>query len=330
MGKSCLPVNAVREAFHKGQACTTSLSFYIFSIWLFTLSDIKTIILPSLLFAVFTAPALNTVFGFESPMHTLEILGRVHLVVFWLWINLLPFTINNQSHPESIIEDAINKPWRTLPSGRMTPTRARGLMFFFYAAAVISSVRLGGLSQNLSLIVLGYWYNDLRGADTNFVVRQFINAAGFNRFTTGALDVLLAAGETPTLTTKHMLHWQWIIGCIVLSTIQIQDLPDQDGDSRRGRRTMPLVIGDKWCRYSVSAFVPFWSLFCPAYIGGSSVAIYAMPVGLGAIVAARSSLLRRVLADKRTFQLWNLWLVSIYSLPLVKMWSQVHWGGAVD
>ena len=90
-----------------------------------------------------------------------DFLYRAPLALFWLWINLLPFTIDNQRYLDFIAEDEVNKPWRTLPFKRMTPRHARNLVVVLYALAISISLRIGGLEQCLSLVVVGFWYNNL-------------------------------------------------------------------------------------------------------------------------------------------------------------------------
>lgn len=82
---------------------------------------------------------------------------RVPPTFFWLWINLLPFTIDNQRRPASIAEDELNKPWRAMPSRRLTPAQARTLMLCLYPVALAASLALGGLDQCLWAIALGFW-----------------------------------------------------------------------------------------------------------------------------------------------------------------------------
>lgn len=49
----------------------------------------------------------------------------------------------------------MNKPWRTMPSGRMNPAQARKLMFCLYVVAAFISWKIGGLTQCLALMALG-------------------------------------------------------------------------------------------------------------------------------------------------------------------------------
>lgn len=289
-------------------------AYHIYSVWLFTFSDIKTIIAPSFAFALFTAPAVS-VFGISPVPQVGDLLQRAPLSILWLWINLLPFEIDNQRQPDSIAEDALNKPWRTMPSKRMTPYQARTLMLCLYPIALATSLYIGGTKQCLSLMALGYWYNDLRGADDSWVIRNLINACGFNRFASGALEVML--GGTQHTSTTALILWLLCIAAIVFTTVQTQDMYDQLGDSLRGRLTIPLVFGDAPGRWSIAVPMAFWCFFCPWFLGSLPVG-FAISIGLGGMVACRTLMFRSVPADRVTFRWWNLWLATLYSLPLLK------------
>lgn len=301
------------------------VSHFLHSIWLFTYSDIKTIIATSVGFGLFTALGAGS-FGINpEPSFTLSF-QRLPMVLLWAWLNLLPFTINNQRQPDAILEDLINKPWRTMPSKRMDPEQAKLLMNFFYLLALCISARIGSIVQCMTLIGLGYWYNDARGGDKSCVMRNLINGAGFICFTSGALQLELAPLEWRAFLSPENrgLKWLAIIGGIVFTTIQLQDFYDQAGDSARGRKTVPLVIGDLPARYLTAVLMVSWGLFTPWYWGwlqkthGSGVmhcaGVYL--AGLACVIAVRNLSCRSVRADKMTFLLWNVWLVSQYALPL--------------
>ena len=291
--------------------------YHAISVWLFTLSDLKTIVLPSTAFgivnylAILNLPCASE--GHKVPPTSIRILLRAPLVAFWAWINLLPFTIDNQRQPEAIEEDSSNKPWRTMPSGRLQPESARKLMLLFYLLAIAASVQLGPLPQCLTLILLGYWYNDRQGADRSCIVRNFINASGFVCYTSGALQVA-AFGEFQVV--QDLMLWFLIIAAAVFSTVHSQDLHDQPGDSLRQRKTMPLVVGDLPARWTIAIPTIIWSWICP-WFWSVSLEGYIGPLFLGHLVAARTLSKRSVSSDKNTFRLWNLWLVSLYCLPLV-------------
>ncbi|KAF7539704.1 hypothetical protein G7054_g1957 [Neopestalotiopsis clavispora] len=302
-------------------------AYNLYSVWLFTFSDIKTIVVPSLLFALFTAPGLPALgvpaLLVSEAVSVSKLVPAIPRVLLWVWINLLPFNIDNQRQQDSILEDKINKPWRTIPSGRMKATQARSMMICLYPIALLTSLRIGGTEQCISLMALGFWYNDLYGADRSWIVRNIINAAGFNRFTTGALDVLLGALDlckenTCARSSRGLVYWQFIMAFIIFSTVQTQDMYDQEGDAERGRATMPLVVGDARSRRITAVAMVFWSVLCPVYVGSSAIGLAVAGV-LGGLIALRCLLFRSVAADKKTFLMWNMWITCIYLLPLLSL-----------
>lgn len=59
--------------------------------------------------------------------------------------------------------------------------------------------------------------------------------------------------------------------------------------------------------------VPFWSLIIPWYFQ-SRLFGYLGPFMLAAIVSYRIFFKRGVKDDKLAFRIWNLWIVSIYTI----------------
>ncbi|KAJ5232386.1 hypothetical protein N7468_005342 [Penicillium chermesinum] len=297
---------------------------FVHGMWLFTYSDLKTIIATSFGFALLTSLGASA-FGVNPAPAWAVCLQRVPVVVLWAWLNLLPFTIDNQRQDEAIMEDSINKPWRTMPRELMTPQDAQSVMFIFYTMALGTSSQIGGLFQCISLIVLGFWYNDAAGADVSCITRNLINGIGFMCYTSGALHVALNPYQWRQFIQEDGpgLPWLAMIGLMVFTTVQTQDLYDQAGDSARDRKTLPLVIGDANARWVTAALMLFWGVLTPSYWGwaqtGQGRVLFwggSYMAALACIIAARTLTFRSVSADKKTFLLWNLWLVSNYGLPL--------------
>jgi 4-hydroxybenzoate polyprenyltransferase len=288
-------------------------AFNLYSVWLFTLSDLKTIVLPSTAFGLVNAIALSLNHTPTLPAPS-EILHRTPLVLLWVWINLLPFAINNQRQPAAILEDGLNKPWRPMPSRRLSPTAAKRLMLVAYPLAVLGSLCLGNLAQSLTLILLGYWYNDLHGGDASCLVRNLINAGGFLSFASGALQAAIGARAS---ALPLLGWWSLVIAAIVFSTVQTQDMYDQRGDAVRNRRTVPLVVGDAPARWTIAVPMVVWCWATP-WLWRSSTLGYVAPVALGLTVAVRTLKERSERGDRNTFRIWNLWMVSVYLLPLIK------------
>jgi hypothetical protein len=78
-------------------------------------------------------------------------------------------------------------------------------------------------------------YNDLEGREHPFT-RNLINALAVVWFAFGATTVAYAG--QPLLLTPQAMQWECIIVAIVFTTLQVQDLHDQEGDRVRGRCTV--------------------------------------------------------------------------------------------
>ncbi|PSN61886.1 hypothetical protein BS50DRAFT_603986 [Corynespora cassiicola Philippines] len=292
--------------------------YHAYTIWLFTRSDLKTIVVPKSIFGIMGAlpgsPLTGQVMQGGRVTTAWSVVSRIPLVVFWVWIVLLPFNIDNQRRPAAVEEDAANRPWRPLPAQRMSPKQAARLEMVLHSVAVAYSWRVGGLRQSLTGMVLGWVYNGLGGADRSCVAKNAVNALGYVTFSMGAVSV--AARAEPS---ECGVRWFWLVGAVVFSTVQMQDLPDMEGDALRRRRTVPLVIGPDACRWSVGLLVPFWTAAATLFWGvwggwplpGLACAFLAVAVSWRVLTK------RHRAGDQATFRLWNLWMVSLYLLPLV-------------
>ena len=316
-----------------------AVRYHLYSIWLFTFSDLKTIVIPKTAFGLCTAAAFSVLSNnsnFQSEWLP-WLLNRLPRTAFWCWINLLPFAIENQRQPSSIEEDAFNKPWRPMPSKRMHPSSAKRLSLILYCITIATSLKLGAFKQCLTLLVggesvastsswvnapvlmlPGYWYNNGGGADCSCIVRNLANAAGYISYASGATEVAL--GSSIFNVRGSLAPWFGVIAAVVFTTVQSQDMYDQAGDSERGRNTVPLVIGDAWARWSIAVPVLIWSWACPRF-WVPSVTGYVLPVVLGSIVGVRILSKRTVGDDRTTFLVWNIWMTSIYAIPLL---NQLH------
>ena len=208
-------------------------TYHVYAIWLFTASDIETIVGPSVFFAIVTGLA-RPAFGFDPSLTAQSILPRLPVVILWVWSNLLPFNIGNQASADAVQEDRINKPWRPLPSGRMEISTAKKISQVLAPAALLVSSSLfggAGIAQAVALLGLGWWHNDLGGGDSSWCSKNFLNACGFLCYVSGALDVLLTR-NTIADYNQNEVQWFLVIFAIVVSTVQSQDLSGQAGEKR--------------------------------------------------------------------------------------------------
>ena len=299
---------------HRVMSVVAVCTYHAYSLWLFTLSDLKTILGPGFVFGVTNALA-GAEYGLKTSGEGINraVLQRLPLILLYVWINLLPFAISNQISSDAIKEDGINKPWRTLPSGRMTPEQAKPLMLALYLFALGLSSVAGGWKQSVTLVFIGTWYNHFAGADGSCLVRNLINALGYVCFTSGAMEVALGF---PLPVETRLIEWFGVIAAVIFTTVHLQDMYDQLGDRIRGRRTVPLVIGDGSARWMTAITMIVWGYLCPRF-WDSAMTVTMLSLLLAGTVAARCLMLRTIEADRLTFKLWNLWMTLVFLLPLL-------------
>jgi 4-hydroxybenzoate polyprenyltransferase len=121
-------------------------------------------------FSALAGPALTSN---EAPSLS-HILSRIPLVFLWNWLNLIVFNIANQRLPDSVLEDQINKPWRPIPSNRLTSNEARQLLLYVLPCSLCLLYFIGPFEDALWMVVLTWMYNDLGGADVS-TTSQFGN-----------------------------------------------------------------------------------------------------------------------------------------------------------
>lgn len=298
-------------------------AYFCRTLWLFNLSDLKTIVMPNTIFGIINALVAHK-YGINTA-GTNPIL-RLPLVLLWVWANLLLLSINNQRAPLSISEDAVNKPWRPLPQGRISPSASKRLMYWVYVITPIMSTLFGGgIRQNFGLIFLGTWYNEFGGGDCHPLVRNAIVAVGYFCFASGAMEVSLGF-QLPTPFTEtpdsdiamSLFRWLGIIVAAIVTTMHTQDMYDQEGDSLRGRRTLPLVVGDGCARWITFFCMGVWGIICPLFWGLPPLSgVFLLIFGLATAVGARSLIYRDVPNDKLTFWVWNIWISCIFALPIL-------------
>ncbi len=173
---------------------------------------------------------------------------------------------------------------------------------------------LGAWHQGILIIVLSWMYNDLGGGDEPFL-REIIIAIAYGLFNGGSL--LVAAGVGSSLSLLG-LTWTAIISCVILTTMQIQDLKDQTGDRIRNRKTIALFVSERFSRVSVAFFVCFWSWICGQFWAAGPV-ITAFIILIAFIVALRVLFLSSPKSDARTWRFWCFWHASLYALPVLVM-----------
>jgi 4-hydroxybenzoate polyprenyltransferase len=175
------------------------------------------------------------------------------------------------------------------------------------------SLWLGGSNAFVALTVFSYMYNDLDGANEHFLTRNLLNACGLSAIGLGAAEVATGYGEFSI--RRNTIEWIAILALVITTTVQMQDLPDVEGDKARERRTFPLVYGDRMARWSVAATVFPWSVLCP-YYWKLSVWFYVPSCSLGATIAFRVLYCKTIAQHEVTWKFWCFWMMALYLLPL--------------
>jgi 4-hydroxybenzoate polyprenyltransferase len=194
----------------------------------------------------------------------------------------------------------------------MTVNQTRRLMLGAIPVVLLVNYALGAWPQGVLIIVLSWMYNDLGGGDEP-ILREVIIAFGYGCFNAGSLAIAAGVGSSLSLLG---LTWIVIVSCVILTTMQIQDLKDQKGDRTRNRKTIALFAGERFSRVSVAFFVCFWSLVCGRFWAVGPV-VSCLIVLMALVVALRVILLSSPRADARTWRFWCFWHASLYVLPVL-------------
>ena len=116
------------------------------------------------------------------------------------------------------------------------------------------------------LFNLTWVYNDLGGGDDNRLVRNIIIAFAFFFYNLGSLKVATgASGQVEHVLSSAAFACTAVVSAVILTTMHVQDLKDQEGDRSHNRQTAPLVLGDSLARWMISVPVLFWSFVCAQF-----------------------------------------------------------------
>jgi len=272
--------------------------------WLFTRSDYKTIAFPVIIFATVVSPRRNP--------------AALSSALCWIWFHLLQANVSNQTY--SAHEDVKNKPWRPLPSGRITVKDCRalrwGLMFFCLGLSLLFGVNVLVTSALLTVVEI---VHDDFGLSGHPIFKNLCNVGGYATFELGATLVL--SGESSLDRTSATA-----LACsavVIFMTIHAQDFADAEGDRMSGRRTLP-IVAPEGSRIYMLCILPLLSLGL-AYIWSLGSICTALFVTAGLGVGLRSYLFRDEASDESTYRLYNMWLLGVHLLPANARFHVLAW-----
>jgi 4-hydroxybenzoate polyprenyltransferase len=296
---------------------TTQVLHRAYILWLFTESDLFTFVVPNTIFGIsgtrsgfFTSSAI--------PLGLYLTVSSIFKVFIFNWLNLLIFDLANQSMPSAESEDAINKPWRPVPSGRISIEDSRKLLLTCIPIVWVINYLFSVHFEASVLMILTWMYNDLGGGDLNCYIRNAIICAAFGFYNLGSLKV--ASGSSPKSGEIHVnltgYIWIAVISLIIFTTMHIQDLKDQAGDLQRGRKTAPIAFGDSIARWTIAVPLTLWGIFIPIF-WGTGPYILVCCAGLAVYIAVRVVCLTNPEQDSMSWKFWTMWTAMVYNIPLI-------------
>ncbi|PWY96634.1 hypothetical protein BO94DRAFT_570909 [Aspergillus sclerotioniger CBS 115572] len=281
-------------------------------IWHFTESNFPTFVIPNSLFGFLGALSGSALTTAPSPPSFVPLLCRLPLIILFNWATVFIFDLANQRLPESILEDQLNKPWRPLPTHRISATQTRRLMLAAIPAVLALNYTLGVWHEATPILLLTWLYNDLKGGDE--IIRDAIIAVAYGLYNTGSLRIACGGESQPS---EQGYVWIGMVSGVILTTMQIQDLKDQAGDRARARQTIPLVLGEQWSRGLIGGFVVGWSGVC-VWFWALPGWCYLLVGGVGGMVVVLVLRSRSVERDALAWRVWCAWLVGLYLLPCLR------------
>jgi len=271
----------------------------LYTLFLFTKSDIKTTVLPITVLAAAAAPLTN-------------ILHLPH-VIFWTWFHVLQFDVSNQTLDPG--EDELNKRDRPLPAKRITYRNALILRWALVPACWTLSAcySLETVYASMALTALTAIYDECGAHAGHWAIRNLVNALGFVAFEVGAS--LVAGNDRYSLDGTARLSVLCSAG-IFFTTIQSQDFKDVEGDALIGRQTIP-IVHPTLAAPTLALALQIWSVVL-AHVWHADVytAIAASALSLWVGVSFLTSTC--VKEYQQSFYLYNVWLTMMHALPLCR------------
>ena len=213
----------------------TAINFFLHELdifFAFSWMDWSFSIIPSLIFTIGGARSSGSSLAMLAPRYILHILWNTCFIYF--------FNLSNQI--TGIAEDQVIKPHRPLPSGKVTLTGAKKRWVVVLSVWLLASIRASVIEQMLCWTFT-----------TGFVS---LTAAGNHWF--GKNTVALTAGTWALYTaswriiaaeTERGTRYAWAIAFWAGVATHVQDLRDVAGDAANGRKTLPIVYGDRCSRW---------------------------------------------------------------------------------
>ncbi|KAJ7500101.1 UbiA prenyltransferase family [Mycena latifolia] len=206
--------------------------------WDFTWRDWSASLIPGMMYTLAALRSLT-----PAPSST-QIACSLGYAFFYFLLYIYAFDIANQIN--GVAEDRLNKPDRPLPSGRVSMQGAYIRWYLATAAHLLLSTSLGVLPWCALWIAITV-YTSFFGGDKHWLTKNLLFMS------VGSLCLLHAAWALVAPLTAHEWRWALTLSGVFGIVANVQDMRDVEGDKIAGRRTLPIVLGDRIFR-SVMAF----------------------------------------------------------------------------
>lgn len=162
--------------------------------------------------------------------------------LFFIWLQIYSVTLAEQL--VSAEEDRLNKPWRPLASGLVTYTSHRTRCILIATCYVFSSILAGVEWCCVTVIVASFLHGQL-GFSRLWWAKNILPSIGL---------LAMVSAQWQIVAPLDRITCRWIIGMFVLMIVvfHLQDLRDVKGDQATGRKTLPIVLGDRWTRITLA------------------------------------------------------------------------------
>ncbi|KAI0413546.1 UbiA prenyltransferase family [Xylaria grammica] len=294
----------------------STVSFHIYTIYLVCSNNIWDIIIPGLLFGA-TNSHIAPFYAMGPALSVYQILAATPFMLLWSCCNIFLFCLHNQKHPDTIAEDKLNKPWRPMATGRLTPAQATRILYLMHPLCFLVALSFGGFTPYVVLTLFHLWYNELGGA-SNGILKNIQNAVGFCCFYTGPLEV--ATQHSIMNSNRQGKVWLAILAAIFATTSHAQDFRDMEGDRAAGRRTIPLVFGETPSRVCVVLAVAIWTpMACCFWEVGWKQAAWSVVAGI--LMTLNLLLYRTRQGDALSWKIWVVWVQGLMMIPFLRAYS---------
>ena len=208
----------------------TCVSFFQYDVW--------TTIVPGML------AASSGIEAWQGSFY--DIIVKLLKAWTYIWLYATTFTMSNQIY--GINEDAINKPFRPLVTGRLTIQDAIVRWRFYTVWFLCMGAFLGVLPECLLWIGLTIIYNVYGGSKWWWFRSLFIGLGTWAQ---------LAAQYKITHHDLSPIKRLWFANISVMFAIliHIQDFRDVEGDKLESRKTLPILLGTWNAKLLMSIFL---------------------------------------------------------------------------